>query len=50
MKAPSEYPTVAQLQLHVELLIDLYEVATYRYLRTITLDGDMSQMFVVPPE
>ena len=30
--------------------IDLYEAATYRYLRTITLDGDMSQMFVVPPE
>ena len=50
VKAPSEYPTVAQLQLHVELLIDLYEAATYRYLRTITLDGDMSQMFVVPPE
>ena len=30
--------------------IDLYEAATYRYLRTITLDGDMSQMFVVPPQ
>ena len=26
------------------------KAATYRYLRTITLDGDMSQMFVVPPE
>ena len=28
----------------------LDEAATDRYLRTITLDGDMSQMFVVPPE
>ena len=28
--------------------IDLYEAATYRYLRTITLDGDMTTMFVVP--
>ncbi len=28
--------------------IDLYEASTYRYLRTITLPGDMSQMFVVP--
>ncbi|MDA1092353.1 MAG: hypothetical protein O3A25_03635 [Acidobacteria bacterium] len=28
--------------------IDLYEAATYRYLRTITLPGDMSQFFVVP--
>ena len=31
--------------------IDLYEAATYRYLRTITLDGDMtSDVFVVPPD
>jgi len=28
--------------------IDLYEAATYRYLRTITLDGDMRTIFVVP--
>ena len=28
--------------------IDLYETATYRYLRTITLDGDMTGFFVVP--
>ena len=28
--------------------IDLYEATTYRYLRTITLDGDMTTMFVVP--
>ena len=28
--------------------IDLYEAATYRYLRTITLDGDMRTLFVVP--
>ena len=28
--------------------IDLYEAATYQYLRTITLPGDMSQLFVVP--
>ena len=28
--------------------IDLYEAATYRFLRTITLDGDMTTMFVVP--
>ena len=28
--------------------IDLYEAATYGYLRTITLDGDMTTMFVVP--
>jgi hypothetical protein len=28
--------------------IDLYEAATYRYLRTIDLAGDMTQMFVVP--
>lgn len=28
--------------------IDLYEAATYRYLRTITLDGDMTGFFVVP--
>ena len=28
--------------------IDLYEAATYCYLRTITLDGDMTTMFVVP--
>lgn len=28
--------------------IDLYEAATYRYLRTITLDGDMTAFFVVP--
>ena len=30
--------------------IDLYEADTYRYLRTITLDGDMSgTLFVLPP-
>ena len=28
--------------------IDLYEAATYRYLRSITLDGDMTTIFVVP--
>ena len=28
--------------------IDLYEAATYRYLRTLTLDGDMRTIFVVP--
>ena len=28
--------------------IDLYEAATYRYLRTITLVGDMTTIFVVP--
>ena len=28
--------------------IDLYEAATYRYLRTITVDGDMRTIFVVP--
>ena len=28
--------------------ITLYEAATYRYLRTITLDGDMRTIFVVP--
>ena len=28
--------------------IDLYEAATYRYLRTITLDGDMTNLLVVP--
>jgi len=27
--------------------IDLYEASTYRYLRTITLDGDMTNFFVV---
>jgi hypothetical protein len=30
--------------------IDLYEAATYKYLRTITLDADMTtELFVVPP-
>jgi hypothetical protein len=29
--------------------IDLYEAATYKYLRTITLDADMTDFFVVPP-
>ena len=28
--------------------IDVYEATTYRYLRTITLDGDMRTIFVVP--
>jgi hypothetical protein len=29
--------------------IDLWDAATYQYLRTITLDGDMtSEMFVLP--
>ena len=28
--------------------IDLYEAATYKYLRTITLDADMTDFFVVP--
>ena len=28
--------------------IDLYKAATYRYLRTITLDGDTRTIFVVP--
>ena len=29
--------------------IDLYDAETYQYLRTITLDGDMtSEMFVLP--
>jgi hypothetical protein len=28
--------------------IDLYEAATFRYLRTLTLDADMTTMFVVP--
>jgi hypothetical protein len=31
--------------------IDLYEAATYRYLRTITLDSDTTgELFVVPPQ
>jgi hypothetical protein len=30
--------------------IDLYEAASYRYLRTITLDGDTTtNLFVMPP-
>jgi hypothetical protein len=30
--------------------IDLYDAATYKYLRTITLDADMTtELFVVPP-
>jgi len=29
--------------------IDLYEAATYKYLRTITLDADMTDFIVVPP-
>jgi hypothetical protein len=29
--------------------IDLYEAATYKYLRTITLDADMTDFLVVPP-
>jgi len=29
--------------------IDLYEAATYKYLRTITLDADMTYFIVVPP-
>ena len=28
--------------------IDLYEASTYRYLRTISLDGDMTNLFLVP--
>lgn len=28
--------------------IDLHEASTYRYLRTITLDGDMTNLFLVP--
>ena len=28
--------------------IDLYEASTYRYLRTIDLDGDMTNLFLVP--
>ena len=28
--------------------IDLYEASTYRYLRTIQLAGDMTNLFVVP--
>jgi hypothetical protein len=29
--------------------IDLYDAATYQYLRTITLDGDQtSELFVLP--
>ncbi len=28
--------------------IDLHEAATYRYLRTISLDGDMTNLFLVP--
>ena len=29
--------------------IDLYDAATYKYLRTITLDADMTtELFVVP--
>ncbi len=27
--------------------IDLYEASTYRYLRTITFDGDMTDLFLV---
>ena len=30
--------------------IDLYEAATYKYLRTITLDADMTTtLYVMPP-
>jgi hypothetical protein len=28
--------------------IDLYEASTYRYLRTISIDGDMTNLFIVP--
>lgn len=28
--------------------IDVHEASTYRYLRTITLDGDMTDLFLVP--
>ncbi len=28
--------------------IDLYEASTYRYLRTISIDGDMTNLFLVP--
>ena len=29
--------------------IDMYDAATYRYLRTVTLDGDMTTQFYVVP-
>jgi hypothetical protein len=29
--------------------IDLYDAATYRYMRTITLDGDVTTGFYVVP-
>jgi hypothetical protein len=31
--------------------IDLYDAETYQYLRTITLEGDMTtDLFVLPPK
>ena len=30
--------------------IDLYEASTYKYLRTITLDADMTTELIVIPE
>jgi hypothetical protein len=29
--------------------IDVYEAATFRHLRTIELDGDMTRLILMPP-